>query len=94
MTTQALRMLLKQIQLGITSHGFRSTFRIWAAEQTNFQRETIEHALAHQLKDKAEASYQRGTLLPKRAELMKAWAGFCDIESVQQASVTPIRGRG
>ncbi|MEI6318278.1 MAG: tyrosine-type recombinase/integrase [Pseudomonadota bacterium] len=58
-----------------TPHGMRSTFREWAGE-TNFPREVIEHALAHQLKDKAEAAYARGTLLTKRAKLMDQWAQF------------------
>lgn len=61
----------------VTPHGFRSSFRDWAAEQSNFPREVIEHALAHQLKDKAEAAYQRGSALPKRIKLMEAWADYC-----------------
>ncbi len=61
----------------ITAHGFRSTFRDWAGETTAFPREVIEHALAHQLKDKAEAAYQRGDLLDKRRRLMTDWAKHC-----------------
>lgn len=61
----------------ITQHGFRSTFRDWAGETTSYPREVIEHALAHQLKDKAEAAYQRGDLLLKRRSLMNDWASFC-----------------
>ena len=60
-----------------TQHGFRSTFRDWAAEVGFFDREIVEHAIAHKLKDKAEAAYQRGTLLLKRAALMKQWGEFC-----------------
>lgn len=59
-----------------TQHGFRSTFRDWAAEMVFFPREIIEHALAHKLKDQAEAAYQRGTMLLKRATLMEQWAEF------------------
>ena len=59
-----------------TVHGFRSTFRDWAGEQSPFAREVIEHALAHQLKDKAEQAYQRGSLLHKRRYLMQAWADY------------------
>lgn len=62
----------------VTPHGFRSTFRDWAGEQSPFPREVIEHALAHQLKDKAEAAYQRKTSIPKRILLMQTWADFCD----------------
>jgi integrase len=61
----------------LTVHGFRSTFRDWAGETTAHPREVIEHALAHQLKDKSEASYARGTLLQKRRALMRDWAAFC-----------------
>jgi len=60
-----------------TQHGFRSTFRDWAAEVAYFPKEVIEHALAHKLKDEAEAAYQRGTLLAKRPMLMEQWAIFC-----------------
>ena len=49
----------------------------WAAEQTAFPREVIEHCLAHQLKDKAEAAYQRKTSIPKREKLMQFWADYC-----------------
>lgn len=61
----------------VTAHGFRSTFRDWAGETTAHPREVIEHALAHQLKDKAEAAYQRGELLEKRRSLMADWAQQC-----------------
>jgi integrase len=60
-----------------TQHGFRSTFRDWASEVGYFDREIVEHAIAHKLKDKAEAAYQRGTLLAKRALMMKQWGEFC-----------------
>ena len=58
----------------ITVHGFRSTFRDWAGETTGFPREVIEAALAHGIKDKAEAAYARGDLFEKRWNLMEAWA--------------------
>lgn len=63
-------------------HGFRSTFRDWAAERTNFSRDAAEKALAHTVKDKVEAAYRRGDLLKKRKPLMDAWAKFCATESV------------
>lgn len=59
-----------------TVHGFRSSFRDWAGEVTNFQRETIEAALAHRLGDDTERAYRRGDALLKRRKLMEAWAGF------------------
>ena len=60
-----------------TVHGFRSSFRDWAGEQTNYPREIAEAALAHSLKDKTEAAYRRGDALEKRRRLMEAWAGYC-----------------
>lgn len=61
----------------VTAHGFRSTFRDWAGEVTSHPREVIEHALAHQLPDKAEAAYARSTLLGKRRLLMDDWGIHC-----------------
>lgn len=58
----------------VVVHGFRSTFRIWAAESTNIPRDVAEHALAHKLPDAVEAAYQRSTLFEKRIELMRQWA--------------------
>lgn len=59
-----------------TPHGFRSSFRDWAAEETLFPNEVAEMALAHAIKNKAEAAYRRGELLAKRRQLMEAWAAF------------------
>jgi integrase len=83
--------LLKRMGRTETAHGFRSSFRDWAGEVSAHPREVIEHALAHQLKDKAEASYQRGTLFDKRTRLMADWATYCNTPRLP-ASVTPIRG--
>ena len=60
----------------LTAHGFRSTFRDWAGEATAHPREVIEAALAHRLKDEAEAAYARGDLFAKRRRLMEDWAAF------------------
>ncbi len=76
---------------GLTAHGFRSTFRDWAGELSTFPREVIEHALAHQLKDKAEAAYARGSLFDKRRKLMVAWEKYCDRIGVVSNNVTAIR---
>jgi integrase len=75
---------------GVTVHGFRSTFRDWAAEQTNYPREIAEAALAHVLGDKTEAAYQRGDLLEKRRKLMQAWAGYIG-RPVALGTVTMLR---
>ena len=73
----ALRRMGYDTKEDHTAHGFRSTFRDWAGEITAFPREVIEHALAHQLKDKAEAAYARGSLFQKRQALMADWAAYC-----------------
>jgi integrase len=67
----------KQGGRDITVHGFRSTFRDWAAERTNFPNEMVEMALAHTVSDKVEAAYRRGDMFEKRRRLMDAWAEFC-----------------
>lgn len=78
MSDMALTAVLRRMKRGdLTQHGFRSSFRDWAGETTAYPREVIEHALAHQLKDKSEAAYQRGDLLVKRARLMADWARHC-----------------
>jgi integrase len=69
---------------GFTVHGFRSTFRDWAGDRTNYAREVIEHALAHRIKDKAEASYRRSNALEKRRRLMEAWAKYCESPAAGQ----------
>lgn len=79
LSNMAMLQLLRRMGHGdLTAHGFRSTFRDWAGEQTNFPREVIESALAHALESKVEAAYARGDLLEKRRALMKAWAHFCE----------------
>jgi integrase len=78
LSNMALLVLLGRMGRGdVTAHGFRSTFRDWAAERTNFPREVAEAALAHVLEDKTEAAYQRGDMLDKRRRLMDGWAEFC-----------------
>lgn len=76
LSDMALGMILRRMKKNFTVHGFRSTFRDWAGETTAFPREVIEHAMAHQLKDKAEAAYARGDLFTKRVRLMEGWADF------------------
>ena len=78
LSDMSLTAVLRRMDRGdLTAHGFRSTFRDWAGEVSNHPREVIEHALSHQLKDKAEAAYAHGTLFEKRARLMADWARYC-----------------
>jgi integrase len=72
-----LRLLNNLTGNGATVHGFRSSFRDWAAERTNFPREVAEMALAHAIPNAVEAAYRRGDLFEKRRRLMDAWAEFC-----------------
>ena len=83
-------MLLRRMGRGdLTAHGFRSTFRDWAAE-TGQPADVAEAALAHTLGDKVQAAYQRGDLLERRRKLMIAWAAFC-ARPEASGDVVPLR---
>ena len=77
LSNKVLLKLLNGLRPGITVHGFRSTFKDWASERTNYPREVSEMALAHAVGDKVEAAYRRGDLFAKRQQLMAAWETFC-----------------
>jgi integrase len=74
----AFEMLLRRAKSPYTAHGFRSSFRDWAGNETAFPRELAEHALAHVIGDKAEQAYRRSDALARRRELMDAWARHCE----------------
>jgi integrase len=79
LSNMAFLQLLKRMgRPDLTAHGFRSTFRDWAAERTNFPSDVAEMALAHAVSNKVEAAYRRGDLFEKRRQLMEAWAAFVD----------------
>jgi integrase len=81
MSDMTMLMLLRRMKRDdLTTHGFRSTFRDWAAERTSYPREVVEMALAHAIGNKVEAAYRRGDLFEKRRQLMTDWAKFCTIE--------------
>ena len=75
----------------LTVHGFRSTFRDWAAECTNYPSEVVEMALAHAIGNKVEAAYRRGDLFEKRRRLMDAWADYCAHGMAATGEVVPMR---
>jgi hypothetical protein len=75
----------------VTAHGFRSTFRDWAAERTNFPRGVAGAALAHAVGNKVEAAYRRGDLFEKRRRLMDAWAEFCAKPAMSTGAVVTLR---
>jgi integrase len=81
-------MAMRRMGFSAVPHGFRSTFRDWASEQTSFPNEVCEMALAHAIRDKTEAAYRRGDLLTKRRDLMEAWSTFCmnNLGQTQNAS--------
>lgn len=91
LSNMAFLMLLRRLKLDVTTHGFRSTFRDWAAERTNFPREVAEAALAHALKDKVEAAYRRGDLFEKRRCLMDDWSKFCALPLAHRQRVFELR---
>jgi len=86
----AMAMLLRRMKQDCTVHGFRSSFRDWAAECTAYAHEVCEMALAHTIGNKAEAAYRRGDLFEKRRRLMADWATYCANGGVDGAKVTPI----
>ena len=90
MSDMTLTKAQKLIAAGTTQHGWRSTFRDWVSEKTNFSGDLAEAALAHVVKNKVEAAYRRGNLLEKRRDLMAAWANYlmrrvADVESIEEA---------
>lgn len=85
LSTMAMAMLLRRMGVDSTVHGFRSAFRDWAAESTDYPNEVVEMALAHSIENKVERAYRRGDLVDKRRNLMRDWASFCD--AAKNASV-------
>jgi len=88
--TVLLRLLQRLGRGDLTIHGFRSSFRDWAAERTSFPREVAEMALAHSIPSAVEAAYRRGDLFEKRRKLMQQWATFCTTEPLERDKVVPM----
>jgi integrase len=83
MSSMAMEMMLRRMKVqDATVHGFRSSFRDWAGNESSFPREIIEAALAHVIGDKAEQAYRRGDALEKRRTLMEAWAAYCEPRTI------------
>jgi integrase len=93
MSNMVFLMVLRRMNLQVTAHGFRSAFRDWAAERTSFPREVCEMALAHTIKDKAEAAYRRGDMLERRRDLMCAWADYATSQPAQVITLRVGEGR-
>jgi integrase len=95
LSNMALTAVLRRMGCdGVTVHGFRSSFRDWAAEQTNYANHIVEMALAHVVGDKVEAAYRRGDLFAKRQQLAEAWSKYCCLLPVPSAAtVVALRGQ-
>jgi integrase len=92
LSNMALLMMLRRMERSdVTAHGFRSSFRTWAAERTGFPREVVEAALAHVIGNKVEAAYQRGDMLDKRRELMAEWGEYCANPASTAGSVVSLK---
>jgi integrase len=91
LSNMAMLELLRGMRPGLTVHGFRSTFRDWAAERTSVANHIVEMALAHAIGDKTEKAYRRGDLFEKRRQLMKQWAVYLAKPLPVSATVTPLR---
>ena len=85
-----LRKVLKRMGCRATVHGFRSAFRDWAAEQTNYPNHVVEQALAHAIANGVEAAYRRGDLFEKRRQLMQDWAEYCSKPDTANGVVLPL----
>jgi integrase len=93
LSNMAMLMTLERMKRrDITVHGFRSTFRDWCEEQTNFAGSVAEAALGHIVRNQVEASYRRGDLFEKRERLMQLWGAYCMTPN-DGAKVLPIRAR-
>jgi len=96
LSNMALLELLRGMRPGFTVHGFRSTFRDWTGDSTNYAREVVEAALAHVVIDETEAAYRRSTAVQKRRRLMADWARFCGTlqpSDRAQGNVTPMMAK-
>ncbi len=90
LSNMALLKVIRRIGYKVTGHGFRSTFRDWAAERTNFSHEVCEQALAHTIRNKVESAYRRGDLLLKRQVLMTEWAKYCETSQQNVAQIISL----
>ena len=91
LSNMAMNMLLRRMKVDVTVHGFRSSFRDWAAECTGYAHEVAEMALAHAISNQVERAYRRGDLIEKRRRLMDDWASYCSSGAAAATNVTSIR---
>ena len=92
LSDMTISAVLRRMQVPAVPHGFRSTFRDWASERTNYPRDAAEMARAHTIGDKVEAAYRRGDLFEKRRHMMEAWAAFCATPATSGEVIPLSRG--
>ena len=93
LSNMGMTSVLRRMKVNAVPHGFRSSFRDWAAERTTYQKEVCEMALAHAIPSAVEAAYRRGDLFDKRRRLMNDWCDFAYVQEIKPATVTPITAR-
>jgi integrase len=86
LSNMAMMALLRRMKVEVTVHGFRSTFRDWVGEKTDFPSELAEYALAHQVGGAVERAYRRQTAVERRRELMEAWAAYLATDAIAKAA--------
>jgi len=92
LSDMTLSAVLRRMDVPAVPHGFRSSFRDWCSERTNYPRDVAEMALAHAIGDKVEAAYRRGDLYEKRRKMMSEWATFCaKVETTKAANVIAMQ---
>lgn len=92
LSDMTLTNIMRRMGLDAVPHGFRSTFRDWVSERTSYPSDVAEMALAHTIANKTEAAYRRGDLFAKRAQMMQAWAEFCERDSSAIGQVVQLKG--
>lgn len=92
LSDMTLSGVLRRMNVPAVPHGFRSTFRDWASESTNYSNEIQEMALAHAIRNQAEAAYRRGDMLDKRRHLAEDWAAFCEKPPRGSGNIIALRG--
>jgi integrase len=90
LSDMTLTAVLRRMKVDVVPHGFRSTFRDWCGERTNYPREVAEMALAHAIGNKTEEAYRRGDLFVKRRSMMNAWAAFCAKVEPKRGAIIPL----
>lgn len=90
LSDMTLIKVLRDMGESVTAHGFRSSFRDWVSEDTQFSGDLAEAALAHAIPNKVEAAYRRGNLLEKRRKLMEAWGAFCTVSSASVVEIASV----